>query len=135
MENNKVMVGSKIRTFRMLRGYSQEHVASKVGIDQTKYSRIESNIQKPTAELLKNIAETLGVSVDEILNNEPVIINNNASNKGTQIGHNENFYADQKELYEKLIASQKAENERLILQLNLQAKQIEQLMKMLDKKK
>ncbi|MBK7764418.1 MAG: helix-turn-helix transcriptional regulator [Bacteroidetes bacterium] len=40
------MVGGKIRTFRMLRGFSQEHMAAKLGIDQTKYSRIESSKQK-----------------------------------------------------------------------------------------
>ncbi len=135
MENNKGMIGGKIRTFRMLRGFSQEHMAAKLGIDQTKYSRIESSKQKPAEDLLKNIADLLGVSVADINSNEPVIINNNASNKGTQIGHNENFYADQKELYEKLINTQKAENERLAKQNETLSKQIEQLMKMLEKKK
>lgn len=84
------MYGNKIRSLRMLRGYSQEAMADKLGIQQTAYSRIETNQQKLTAELLEKIAAELGVSTADIMSPEPIIIQNNASNQGTQIGHNEN---------------------------------------------
>ncbi len=112
----------------MLRGFSQEYMADKLGIEQSKYSRIETNQQKLTADMLEHISKVLGVTIADITSNEPVIIQNNASNQGTQIGHNENFYADQKELYEKMVAAKDKEIERL-------SKQLETLMKLLEKKK
>jgi transcriptional regulator with XRE-family HTH domain len=120
------MYGSKIRAFRMLRGYTQEYMADALGVEQSTYSRIETNQQKLTTDMLEGIAKALGVTIADISSNEPVIIQNNASNQGTQIGHNENFYADQKELYEKLIAAKDKEIERL-------TKQVEDLMKLLGK--
>jgi len=111
----------------MLRGYSQEEVAAKLHITQSTYSRIETDEHKLTVEMLKKIANVLEVSVGDIVSNEPIIIQNNASNQGTQIARNENFYADQKELYEKHIASKDAEITRLI-------KQVEDLMKLLGQK-
>ena len=128
MKKQTSMHGSKIRAFRMLRGYSQEYMATQLGIEQSKYSRIETNQQKLTSDMLEEIAKSLGVSIADITSNEPVIIQNQASNQGTQIGHNENFYADQKELFEKMIEGKDKEIERL-------AKQIESLMKLLEKLK
>ncbi len=127
MEKKK-MYGNKIRTLRMLRGYSQEFMAENLGMTQTSYSRIETNQQKLTAEVLEKIAGLLGVTTVDITSNEPVIIQNNASNQGTQIGHNENYFAEQKELYQKIIDSKEKEIERLI-------KQNDSLMKLLEKKK
>src|SRR5665647_2062756 len=95
---NKIMYGNKIRALRMLRGFSQEYMADKLEINQTTYSRIETNQQKLTAETLEKLAGILGVSVTDITSNEPLIIQNNASNYGAQ-GRIENFYADQKELF------------------------------------
>lgn len=121
------MHGTKIRTFRMLRGYSQEDMAAKLHITQSTYSRIETDEHKLTVEMLKKIAEELEVSVGDIVSNEPIIIQNNAANQGTQIARNENFYADQKEVYDKHLASKDAEIARL-------TKQVEDLMELLKKK-
>ena len=123
----KIMYGNKIKALRMLRGYSQEYMAGKLEINQTTYSRIETNQQKLTAEMLEKVSSVLGVSVTDITSNEPLIIQNNASNYGAQ-GRIENFYADQKELFEKFIASKNEEIERL-------TKQVESLMKLLEKRK
>lgn len=123
------MYGNKIRTIRTLRGFSQEFMSEKLGIDPSKYSRIENNSQKLTAELLDKISSLLGVSTADIVSPEPLVIQNTASNLGTQgIGHIEHFYSDQKEVYEKLIETQKEEILRL-------TKQNEQLMRMLEKNK
>ncbi len=126
MESKK-MYGSKIRSLRLLRGLSQEYMANELGINQTSYSRIENNQMKLTAELLEKLSGILGVSVTDITNNEPLIIQNHASNYGAQ-GQIENFYADQKELYEKFLASKDAEIARLTSQL-------EALMKLIDRLK
>ena len=107
------MHGSKIRSFRLLRGLSQEEIAEKLNITQSTYSRIETDEHKLTVDVLKRIAEVLDVSIGDIVSNEPIIIQNNASNQGTQIARNENFYADQKELYEKIITAKDAEIARM----------------------
>ena len=106
------MYGNKIRSLRLLRGYSQEYMASELDMNQTSYSRIETDKQKLTATALEKIASLLGVSVADITSNEPLIIQNNASNYGAQ-GKIENFYADQKDLFEKLIASKDDEIKNL----------------------
>lgn len=100
------MYGSKIKAFRMMRGLSQEYLAEKLSISQATYSKIESENQKVTAEMLEKIAKLLGITVADITSNEPIVILNNAANQGTQgIGYIEHFYSDQKELYEKVIAA------------------------------
>ncbi|MEO6733536.1 MAG: helix-turn-helix transcriptional regulator [Ferruginibacter sp.] len=121
------MYGTKIRSLRLLRGYSQEHMATELDITQTTYSRIETDKQKLTAPMLERLAQVLGVSVPDITSNEPLIIQNNASNYGAQ-GRIENFYADQKDLYQKMIDAKDKEIERLL-------KQMDSLMKLLEKKK
>ncbi len=110
---NHIMHGSKIRSFRLLRGLSQEEMAEKLNITQSTYSRIETDEHKLTVDVLKRIAEVLDVSIGDIVSNEPIIIQNNASNQGTQIARNENFYADQKELYEKIITAKNEEIARM----------------------
>ncbi len=126
MEKNK-MYGNKIRSLRLLRGYSQEYMATELDITQTTYSRIETDKQKLTAPMLERLADVLGVSVPDITSNEPLIIQNNASNYGAQ-GRIENFFADQKELYQKMIDSKDKEIDRL-------TKQVESLMRLIEKKK
>ena len=108
----KNMYGTKIRAFRMMRGFSQEYMADKLNITQATYSKIEGNKQKATQDILEKVAGELGVTIADITSNEPIVILNHASNQGAQ-GHIENFYADQKELYEKLINSKDNEIETL----------------------
>ena len=126
MEKNK-MYGNKIRSLRLLRGYSQEYMATELDITQTTYSLIETDKQKLTVPMLERLAQVLGVSVPDITSNEPLIIQNNASNYGAQ-GRIENFFADQKELYQKIIDSKDKEIDRL-------TKQVESLIKLLEKRK
>lgn len=122
------MYGTKIRTFRMLRGFSQEEMATKLNVTQSTYSRIETDEHKLSVDMLKNISEALDISVGDIISNEPIVIQNNASNQGTQIARNENFYSDQKDLYEKMLSGKDAEIVRL-------TKQVEDLMRFFDNKR
>lgn len=50
------MHGNKVRTFRLLKGFSQEEMADKLHISQSTYSRIENDDEKLTLPLLKQIA-------------------------------------------------------------------------------
>ncbi len=127
MANNKSVLSNRIRSFRIFKGYSQDYVAKNLGMDQAKYSRMESGNLVIKNDVLERIAEILEVSPEDLNSNEPLIIQNNSSTIGAQ-GRFENYYAEQKEIYEKLINTQKNEIERL-------SKQVDQLMKMLEKKK
>nr|WP_255476777.1 helix-turn-helix transcriptional regulator [Mucilaginibacter sp. AK015] len=108
------MYGEKIRTIRELRGFSQENVAAQLGIAQNTYSKIETNQTKLTTDTLTKIAEVLEVSPMDIISNQPAIVNFQP-NHGTQgIGHIEHFYAFQKDLFDKIIASKDEEIDRLV---------------------
>jgi transcriptional regulator with XRE-family HTH domain len=58
---------TKMRTARQKKGVSQEQMARFVGTTQPTYSRIESgSIQQPDAEIVRRIAEILGVPANEL---------------------------------------------------------------------
>ena len=60
----------KIRNIRLSRGYTQEYMAEKLGIDTVNYGRIERGKSKLTLERFLKICEILQVSPTELLNNE-----------------------------------------------------------------
>lgn len=69
------MYGSKITSIRLARGYSQDYVAKKLGIDQQRYSKIENDEKvKVDDELLAKIAESLGVTVEDIKSPTPIVM-------------------------------------------------------------
>jgi transcriptional regulator with XRE-family HTH domain len=131
------MYGNKIRQLRNLKNYSQEYMSIKLDIEQSSYSRIENEQQKLTAEMLQNIAKVLDVAVSDITNGDPIVINNQTSNNGTQ-GAYQYFYADQKETYQKLIDSKDEEIQRILKEKNQEierlVKQNELLLKLLESK-
>ena len=100
----KFMYGDKIKMIREIRGFSQEHMASRLDIAQNTYSRIEKNQTKLTAELLDKVAKELGVSPIDILSTEPAIVNFGTVH-GTLQGNIENFYTYQKEFLETIKGS------------------------------
>jgi transcriptional regulator with XRE-family HTH domain len=58
---------NKMRAARLKRGLSQSDMARLVGTSQPTYSRIESGfIQKPDEEILKRIAESLKIRIDDL---------------------------------------------------------------------
>lgn len=109
--NFTLMYGEKIKTIRELRGFSQEHMASELGIAQNTYSKLETGQTKLSADTLKKVAEILGVLPVDIISNQPAIINFE-SNHGAQ-GHVEHFYAYQREFVEKMVVSKDNEIQHL----------------------
>lgn len=99
------MYGEKLKLFRELRNFTQDHVAQELDITQGAYSNYETNQTKLSAEMLKKVAAVLGVSPLEILGGQPTIVNFE-SNHGTQgVGLVEHLYQYQREFVEKMIAS------------------------------
>jgi len=68
------MNGQKLRVIREFRNYSQEHIATRLGISQNAYSRIENNQTKITAERLQQLAAILGVPTEELLSEKDPVI-------------------------------------------------------------
>lgn len=58
--------GDKIRVLRSLKGLSQENMADMVGLSRLAYGDIERGKVEPNPERLKQIAEKLGLNVEDI---------------------------------------------------------------------
>ena len=97
---------NKIREIRKDRGYSHEYMAHLLEISQVAYSKIEKNETKLTVERLFKIAEILEAKIEDILDIKADKVYKQDL-KDNSIGHQEiqNMYQDNKEVYEKLIAS------------------------------
>ncbi len=109
------MYGQKIRMIRELRGFSQEHVATMLGLTQASYSRIETNQTKLSTEMLERLAKEFGVTPADIMSTEPTVINFYGTNHGAQCTFGTVGYFDgtHKEIYEKLLASKDEEIARM----------------------
>ena len=97
---------NKIKEIRKDKGYSHEYMAHLLDISQVAYSKIEKNETKLTVEPLFKIAEILEAKIEEVLDiKEDRMYKKNL--KDNSIDHQEiqNMYHDNKEVYEKLIAS------------------------------
>ena len=83
-------VGEKIRKFRELRGYSQEYVASQLGMVQTNYSKIErGEAPNLTVNRLEDIAKVLEVDAGSILSfDEKQVFNSTFNNQSGSYGGN-----------------------------------------------
>lgn len=64
MENNKkTELGLKIKQLRNSRGWTQEQLAEKIGIDNKHLSRIEKGYHLPTYQVLKNLAQIFNFDI------------------------------------------------------------------------
>lgn len=61
------MIGSKIKSARNAKGYSQEYMAALLNVTQASYSRIESNQSRPDIFKLKAISSALGLDMGSLL--------------------------------------------------------------------
>ena len=73
---------NKIRMLREGIGLSQDYVAKKLNITQQAYSKLEKNPNNATLERLRQISEVLGVSVNSILGDDDMYIQQNFHQQG-----------------------------------------------------
>ena len=107
------MYGEKIRAIRELRNFSQEYMAGELGIAQNTYSKIETGQSKLSADMLKDLAELLGVSPVDILSSHPAIIQFGGARTTSTDLHTSELHRNQHQLLEKMLASK--DNEILYL--------------------
>jgi transcriptional regulator with XRE-family HTH domain len=60
-------IGDKIKLLRKEKGWSQDELSEKIGIDGRQISRYENGKFFPSAEVIINIAQVFDVSIDFLL--------------------------------------------------------------------
>ena len=60
------LLGNRVKELRNAKNFTQEQVASQIGISRQKYARIEGGVNSITLEVLSQIAKILEVSVGDI---------------------------------------------------------------------
>ncbi|CAM3656059.1 MULTISPECIES: helix-turn-helix transcriptional regulator [Brevibacillus] len=64
MGNNRL--GNRIRSFRKLKGYTQQGLAEKLGVSLSFVGSLERGTRVPTEPVLRKIASTLQIDVEEL---------------------------------------------------------------------
>ena len=64
-------LGSRIRTWRQRRRFSQSELAERSGVTQSTLSNYENGKREPAVSILIHIAEVLDVSLDELAGRMP----------------------------------------------------------------
>ena len=59
--------GERLKQIRIARGISQKIIADNAGVATAQISRYEAGLQSPTEEVIRRIAQFLGVSADYLL--------------------------------------------------------------------
>ena len=113
-------IGTRIRTLRKSRGFSQEEMADRLHISQSTYSRIEKNESNNWVHLIEKICMELQIKPEELFTTEGLVQNNNDNASGTQ-NHTQitinqlsdkviELYEDKIKMLEAEVARLKAEN-------------------------
>ena len=66
----KETLGQKIARLRKEKNYTQEDLAKKFNVSTQAVSKWENDLSAPDISILKDLAKTLGVSIDYLLSNE-----------------------------------------------------------------
>lgn len=67
-DSNLLNIGSNIKKYRKMRGFTQQELASKAGISRTYLADIEGNRYNPSIETLNDIANALSVEASDLMN-------------------------------------------------------------------
>ncbi|MEM6736837.1 MAG: helix-turn-helix domain-containing protein [Bacteroidota bacterium] len=114
-------LGLKIKKIRELKNYKQEHMADKLGISQSAYSRYENMETEVSEDMLKQIAEVLEVEPEQIKHfDEKTIFHNHVDTVNDEGIGIKNYTVNQyiidpkiEKLYEDQIMLLKKQNEML----------------------
>lgn len=59
--------GRRIRAFRKLKGYTQAELAKSIGVSLSVLGEIERGNRMPSEKIVQNVSETLGITIDELV--------------------------------------------------------------------
>ena len=97
-------ISTKIRKIRELKGYSQEYIATELGISQSAYCQIEKDHKNIIIERIQKVSNILETDPIELINfNEHAIFNNCKKGNGVNNGNYYAYSENERMLYEKSI--------------------------------
>lgn len=64
------MPGHVIKKYREMRNYSQKYVATKLGMSQNAYSKIENNLTQLTVHHVKELSKILEIPITDLLKDD-----------------------------------------------------------------
>jgi transcriptional regulator with XRE-family HTH domain len=103
-----MLLGNKIKKIRELKNFTQEYVAEQLGMSQSGYSKLEADETDVSLSRIEQIATTLGLTINDLLNfDEKVVFNisNNQTDKGTNgVIFNNGLSESEKKLYDEKVA-------------------------------
>ena len=117
MEMEKII--EKITQYRNRKGYTYENMTHDLHITPAAYRKIETGETKLTVERLFKIADILESPFTDFLDLEKDILNqHNHDNENVYQQKIDNFYQENKEVYEKLIKAKDEQIQLLMEQIN-----------------
>jgi transcriptional regulator with XRE-family HTH domain len=122
MDLRTMHIGQKIKKLRELKNLTQTHVAEKLGVSQSAYSKMELGESEVTYNRLEKISEVLEMKPEEVIAfNESMVFNvMHNQNGGNVFGDINNTVSDtERQLYQD--------------QINLLKEEVAYLKKMLEK--
>lgn len=66
-DQKNMQFGNALRIQRVIKGYTQEYMAERLNLSQNSYSKLERGLTSLTVSRLYQIAEILGISIQDIL--------------------------------------------------------------------
>jgi transcriptional regulator with XRE-family HTH domain len=123
-----MIIGKKLKTLRISKGYEPIEIAERLGISKTTYGRYERNETVPDMNMLEKIAIEYDISITDLLSDDKVILSND------QKGGTSNNALVINQLSEKLIEQYELRLKKKNEIIEQQKETINQLMVMLDKK-
>ena len=115
------MIGKNIRKYRERKEFSQEFVASKLGLSQKAYSNIELDVTDLNINRLMAIANILEVTPEKLIEFDPNRLGRSGLSSSTSKSPKDSELKSMVELYEKIIKVLEEKNrllEIMIEQLN-----------------
>lgn len=67
------MYGAKISSIRLARGYTQEYMAKKLGMEQTTYSKIEHDVKAMDKETVQTMLKLLDSFQQQMVNQNKLL--------------------------------------------------------------
>jgi len=82
MEDIKLNLGNKIKILREIKGFTQEAIASEIGISQQAFRKIETGECKVDLLRAAKIAKSLNIELEGLINFQPANYLNNCNQSG-----------------------------------------------------
>ena len=100
-------VAARLKKIRLKKNYSQEYVASKIGLSQKAYSKIENNETRLNVETLLLLSEVLETPIAEFFTNSknPILNDFSSARTGDNVIYKQEADKKMEELFEKLLAA------------------------------